>query len=75
MVLNLLKEYDKLKDIEITRIERIELWDKEGVFFPKGYTTDIDVLIDNSKTILMELKFKADYRDMHHFIQNKIILK
>ncbi len=69
MVLNLLKEYNKLKDIDITHIEKIDLRDKEGVLFPKGYTTDIDVLIENGKTILMEIKFKADYRDMLHFIQ------
>ncbi len=69
MVLNLLKEVHELKDIEIKRIERIELRDEEGLFFPKGYTTDIDILIENGKTILMEIKFKADYRDIYHFVQ------
>ncbi len=69
MVLKLLIEQQKLKDIEISNIERKIIIDEDGDIFPKGYSTDIDILMENGKTILMEIKFKIDNRDIYHFVQ------
>lgn len=66
-VLRLLKEENKLKEIEFTKIEQLKLRDTEGVVFTRGYTTDIDILMENGKTILIEVKFKVDNRDLQHF--------
>ena len=66
-VLRLLKEENKLKEIEITKIEQLKLKDTEGVVFTKGYNTDIDILMENGKTILIEVKFKVNNRDLQHF--------
>ena len=69
MVLRLLQRYNKLGDIDISKIEHVELIDKKGHIFTEGYRTDVDILIDNGKTILIEIKFKADNRDIYHFVQ------
>ncbi len=69
MVLKLLIEQRKLKDIEISNIERKTIIDEDGDIFPRGYSTDIDILMENGKIILMEIKFKIDNRDIYHFTQ------
>ena len=69
MVLQLLIEQNKLKKIDISNIERRTLIDEDGDVFPRGYSTDIDILMENGKTILMEIKFKINYRDIYHFMQ------
>ncbi len=69
MVLKLLIEQQKLKDIEISNIERKTIMDEVGDIFPRGYSTDIDILMENGKIILMEIKFKIDNRDIYHFVQ------
>jgi len=69
MVLKLLKQYNKIKDVEISQLEQKELIDEGGIIFTKGYRTDVDILMDNGKTILIEIKFKADNRDIYHFVQ------
>ncbi len=44
--------------------------DPEGkVFFP-GYTTDIDILLENDNTYLIEIKSTASSQDIAHFLQN-----
>ena len=66
-VLKLLQEQHKLSGLEITKIERRDLIDADGLVFVKGYATDVDVLMEDGKTILIDIKFKADNRDLHHF--------
>jgi len=69
MVIKLLQYYNKLKDVDITKIKQLEMFDEDGKIFPKGYRSDIDVIMENGKTILIEIKFKADNRDLYHFSQ------
>jgi hypothetical protein len=69
MVLKLLIEQNKLKNIDFSSIERRTLIDEDGDVFPRSYSTDIDILMENGKTILMEIKFKIDHRDIYHFVQ------
>ncbi len=69
VILEMLKEQNKIKEIDFSKIERVDIVDTEGVIFPKGVTSDIDVLMENGKNILMEIKFKLDSRDLYHFMQ------
>ncbi|MHA1848249.1 MAG: hypothetical protein ACTSYS_05005 [Promethearchaeota archaeon] len=69
MVLKLLREHHDLKKVDFKRIERKKIVDAEGFIFPKNYSTDIDILMENGKTILMEIKFKVDLHDIFHFVQ------
>ena len=43
--------------------------DENGQVFSKNYRTDIDVLIKNGFHFLMEVKYKADNRDVFHFLK------
>ena len=65
LILNMLSEKLLQENIDRSKISRIDLVDQEGQIFYKGYQTDIDVLIDNGKTILMEIKSTADNRDVY----------
>ncbi|MHC1591931.1 MAG: DUF3782 domain-containing protein [Candidatus Helarchaeales archaeon] len=68
-ILKLLQKTLEHRNIDINKIERIELFDKNGEVFTKNYRTDIDVLIKNGFHFLMEVKYKADNRDVFHFLK------
>jgi len=68
-ILKLLQKVLEKRDIDINKIEWIELIDEKGEVFSKNYRTDIDVLIKDSSHILMEIKYNADNRDLFHFIK------
>ncbi|TFG22644.1 MAG: hypothetical protein EU532_14200, partial [Promethearchaeota archaeon] len=68
---------DKLiqENIQESEIKKEYLIDKEGKIFWKNYNTDIDVLIKDSKTILIEIKYSADNRDGYHLLKNAELFK
>ena len=69
-VLDLMKDTLNLENIDPEKIRKEFISDPEGeVFFP-GYTTDIDVLLENNNTYLIEVKSTAGSQDIAHFIQN-----
>ena len=70
MVLRLLQEQDRLKEIEFSRIEKVNLIDTEGKIFAPGYSTDIDILMQNGRTILIEIKYKLERNDIGHFLNS-----
>ncbi|MHA1383472.1 MAG: hypothetical protein ACTSR3_06925, partial [Candidatus Helarchaeota archaeon] len=63
-ILYLLQDRLIQENIKSSEIKRVDLFDKEGKVYYKNYATDIDVLIQDSKTILIEIKFHADNRDV-----------
>ena len=67
-ILKLLQKILENRDIDINKIEKIELVDEEGLIFTRNYRTDIDVLIRDGVHFLMEIKYCADNRDIHHFL-------
>ena len=69
MILELLKQSHKIQSDLITKISNKTIVDSEGEIFIKGYSTDIDILMENGKTILIEIKFKGDLRDLIHFFK------
>ena len=45
------------ENIQTSEIKKVYLTDTEDIVFSKSATTDVDVVIDNGKTILIEIKY------------------
>ncbi|TXT53619.1 MAG: hypothetical protein BAJALOKI1v1_2340004 [Promethearchaeota archaeon] len=69
LVLNVLKNELIQENIDRSKISQINLIDKEGDVYFKNYSTDIDVLFQDGKTILMEIKATADNRDIYDLLR------
>jgi len=74
-ILDLLNDKIIQKNINISKIKKVELVDKEGKIFYKNFNTDIDVLIENGNRILIEIKFKPDNRDIFHLMKTAELYK
>jgi len=57
------------RDIDINEIQWIELRDETGDVFTENYRTDVDVLLKDGFTFLMEVKYHPDNRDVFHFLK------
>ncbi|MHA1650204.1 MAG: DUF3782 domain-containing protein [Candidatus Helarchaeota archaeon] len=68
-ILKLLEKSLRHQDIDINKVQWIELIDEKGEVFPPNYRTDVDVLIRDGLHFLMEIKYKADNRDVFHFLK------
>lgn len=64
LILNVLSDKLLQENIDRSKIEHKELVDREGKVYYENYNTDIDILIQNGKTILIEVKKTADNRDV-----------
>lgn len=69
-VMELMKETLQLENISPEKIRKEILTDATGEIFFPNYSTDIDVLIEDSNTYLIEVKSTAEPEDVAHFIQN-----
>ena len=67
LVLKLMKETLLLNNINPDKIRKETLMDSKGELFALGFSTDIDVLLENGNVYLVEVKAKADSRDFYHF--------
>jgi len=74
-VFYLLKDNLIQENIKGKNIKKELLVDKNGSVFWKNYMSDIDVLIQDGKTILIEIKYYADNRDGFHLIKNAELYK
>jgi len=74
-ILYLLKDKLIQENIQESEIKKEFLIDREGKIFWKNYNSDIDVLIKDSKTILIEIKYFADNRDGYHLLKNAELFK
>ena len=70
LILSVMKETLSLENIDPDKIRNEMLYDTEGAVFYKDYSTDIDVLLENGNTYLVEVKATASTQDLAHFIQN-----
>ncbi len=70
LIREILKTTLKLENIDPDKIDSITLLDKDGIVFYPGYNSDIDILIQNGDTILIELKASTGSQDIAHFLQN-----
>ena len=69
-VLYLLQDKLIQENIKGSEIKKEFLFDKKGIVFWENYNSDIDVLIQDSKIILIEVKYYADNRDGYHLLKN-----
>lgn len=74
-ILYLLQDNLIQENIKGSSITKEILNDNEGKIFWKGYTNDIDVLIQDGKIVLIEIKYSADNRDGYHLIKNAQLYK
>lgn len=74
-VLYLLNDNLIQESINTSEIKKEKLNDKEGKVFWENFSTDIDILIQNTKTILIEIKFHADNRDAYQLIKKAELYK
>ncbi len=57
------------ENIPGSRIQKELMVDEEGIVFTKDFSTDIDVLIEDGKTILIEVKYRIDNYDIFTFLK------
>lgn len=57
------------ENIPASRIQKELMVDEEGIVFTKDFSTDIDVLIEDDKTILIEVKYRIDNYDIFNFLK------
>ncbi len=69
VILNFLKDKLIKENISKGEIKREVLIDKEGKIYYQNYNTDIDMVVSDGRVILIEIKFKADNRDIFDLIQ------
>lgn len=74
-ILSLLKDKLIQENIGVSEIKLEDLVDSEGKIFYENYNTDIDILIKNDKIILIEIKFKADNRDIFQILKKGELFK
>ncbi len=58
------------ENIDASQIKKEFLFDEHGTVFWKNYKSDIDILIQNGKTILIEVKYHASKRKIESFVRN-----
>jgi len=57
------------ENIPTSKIQKETIIDKEGIVFTKNFSTDIDVLIEDGKTILIEVKYRMDNFEIFYFLK------
>ena len=68
-----IKESLKLENILPDKIRKEVLTDSKGEIFYSGYTTDIDVLVENGNIYLVEVKATVGSENVAHFLQNVLL--
>jgi len=68
-ILELMKETLKLNNIDPEKIRNEKLYDPKGLVFNNtSFSTDIDVLLENGNTYLVEVKTRLNTKNIDHFI-------
>ena len=69
-ILAILNDETIKENIDASQIKKEYLFDEHGTVFWKNYKSDIDVLIQNGKTILIEVKYHASKHKIERFVRN-----
>jgi hypothetical protein len=64
LILNMLSDKLLQQNIERSNIAHQVLIDRQGDVYFENYSTDVDIVIQDGKTFLMEVKSTADNRDI-----------
>ncbi len=75
LILEILNEELIQENIQRADISKVDLIDPNGDIYYKNYTTDIDVVVRNGKTILIEVKSSADNRDINDLLKKAKLYK
>ncbi len=67
-ILNILKDKLIQENIQASEIKKVYLTDVDGIIFSKNATTDVDVVIEDGKTVLIEIKYRPDQDDVERFL-------
>ncbi|GAG22003.1 unnamed protein product [marine sediment metagenome] len=57
------------ENIPVSKIQKELMVDEEGIVFTKNFSNDIDVLIEDGKTILIEVKYRIDNYEIFSFLK------
>ncbi|HEY0087394.1 MAG TPA: DUF3782 domain-containing protein, partial [Candidatus Lokiarchaeia archaeon] len=68
-ILNLLSDKLIKENLEKSKISRESLVDPDGRVYYKDYNTNIDMVVQNGKIILIEIKYRADNREIFDLLQ------
>jgi len=68
-ILELLRDQLIENHVEYASIDREELIDSDGKVFYTGFRTDVDVVAKGNVVSLFEIKYRADQRDVAHFLK------
>ena len=74
-ILNLLSDKLIKENLEKSKISRESLVDWDGKVYFKDYRTNVDVIVQNDKVILIEVKYQADNRDIFDILQKAKLFK
>ena len=69
-ILELLNDKLIKENINTSEITREYLYDKEGIVFWRGYESGIDIIMQNGKIILIEIKYHATKNKIEKFVRN-----
>jgi hypothetical protein len=75
LILEVLEDELIQENIQRSHISKVELTDPQGEIYYENYTNDIDVVIQDGKTILIEVKSKADNRDINDLLKKAQLYK
>ena len=70
-----MKETLQLEQIDVQKIRKEYLIDKDGLVYSPNYDTDIDTLIENDNLYLVEVKATADNRDVFDLLKKAALYK
>ncbi|MFV2016576.1 MAG: hypothetical protein ACC656_14195 [Candidatus Heimdallarchaeota archaeon] len=71
LILGVMEETLKLENIDVEKIRKEHIIDTKGQIFFEGFTTDIDILVENGNVYLVEIKATTGSQDIAHFLQKK----
>ena len=74
-ILNLLSDKLIKENLEKSKISRESLVDPDGRVYYKDYNTNIDMVVQNGKIILIEIKYRADNREIFDLLQKGKLFK
>ena len=75
LILEILEDELIQENIQKANISKVKLVDTHGEIYYENYSTDIDVVIQDGKTLLMEVKSSADNRDIDDLLKKGKLYK
>ncbi|MHA1439658.1 MAG: DUF3782 domain-containing protein [Promethearchaeota archaeon] len=74
-ILAILKDKLIQENIDASKITKEYLYDEKGEVFWKNYNSDIDILMQNGKIILIEIKYHVNKHKIERFVRKSQLFK